>query len=49
MIHNIKRTLCSACGALMAAVVKGRDITYRCVNKHELHPPARFRDAANGE
>lgn len=49
MIHAIQRTLCSTCGALMAALVKGDEIAYRCVNKHELHPPARFRDSANGE
>ena len=49
MIHTIARQLCSKCNALMAAQVEKNIVTYVCINKHELHPPERFRDKANGE
>lgn len=49
MIHTVERKECPQCHALMIAEINREKISYRCVYKHQEHPPEHFRDKANGE
>lgn len=48
-IHTVEYKQCPKCHAMMLAEINKDIIRYRCVYKHEAHPPLHFRDIANGE
>lgn len=49
MIHTVSKQSCPQCNAMMVTQIWPDKIAYVCINKHEPHPPLRFRDSSNGE